>query len=67
VLERGRIVEDGTHAELMARQGLYQRLYDRKFETPAAPVETEEPIERVLVGGTAATVRRRASADDVLV
>jgi len=31
VLDRGRLVEDGTHADLIRLGGLYQRLYERKF------------------------------------
>ncbi|MCS6880731.1 MAG: ABC transporter transmembrane domain-containing protein [Oscillochloridaceae bacterium] len=49
VLDRGRIVEEGSHAELLARQGLYARLYALQFreldngaETPvAASVEQQ--------------------------
>jgi subfamily B ATP-binding cassette protein MsbA len=39
VLDRGRIVEDGTHAELIAAEALYWRLYTRAFkdDRPAEP------------------------------
>ncbi|MBM3888779.1 MAG: ABC transporter ATP-binding protein [Verrucomicrobia bacterium] len=31
VLEQGRIVESGSHAELLAHGGIYKRLYDQQF------------------------------------
>src|SRR5439155_8673115 len=37
VLERGEIIERGTHAELLARRGSYFRLYSMQFrDEPAA-------------------------------
>ena len=38
VLDRGRIVEMGNHAELMAREGYYYRLY----QAQARNVDTED-------------------------
>jgi ATP-binding cassette subfamily B protein len=37
VMEAGRIVEQGTHAELLAARGAYHALYDAQFAAaPAA-------------------------------
>ncbi|MDQ0867902.1 ATP-binding cassette subfamily B multidrug efflux pump [Arthrobacter sp. V1I9] len=38
VMEAGQIVEQGTHASLLAAGGAYARLYDAQFAAPAAEV-----------------------------
>jgi len=37
VIDRGRLVERGSHDELLARGGLYRRLYDLQFRTDEVP------------------------------
>jgi subfamily B ATP-binding cassette protein MsbA len=47
VLDRGRIVEQGTHAQLLERSGLYARLYERQFRdlrVRAEPALTESQV-----------------------
>ena len=39
VMEQGRIVEQGSHKELLSRGGAYARLYQYQFGAPAAEVE----------------------------
>ncbi|MGH2492355.1 MAG: hypothetical protein ACRDF9_12685, partial [Candidatus Limnocylindria bacterium] len=43
VLDRGRIVEEGTHGELLTLGGLYHRLYTRRFVD-------EDSVERAALG-----------------
>ena len=33
VLDQGRVVEQGTHAELMAKDGFYKKLYESQFDS----------------------------------
>ena len=41
VLDGGTIVEEGTHAELLRRGGLYSRLYERQFAPQMSEVLSE--------------------------
>jgi ATP-binding cassette, subfamily B, bacterial len=43
VMEDGRIVEEGTHASLVSKDGLYARLARLQFETGAAALADATP------------------------
>jgi ATP-binding cassette subfamily B protein len=40
VMDSGRIVEQGTHTELLAAQGAYHRLYNAQFSQAVVDVDT---------------------------
>jgi ATP-binding cassette subfamily B protein len=44
VVDRGRIVERGSHEELLARQGLYARLYEQQFRGGLVQAECEDGV-----------------------
>lgn len=44
VVEEGRVVERGTHTELLAAGGRYEELYRTQFASPDAPQEWQEPV-----------------------
>ena len=45
VLDAGRIVEEGAHAELLAKSGLYQELYQRQFDSTPVTAQPAEATE----------------------
>ncbi|MFY1700417.1 ABC transporter ATP-binding protein [Micromonospora sp. WMMA1923] len=47
MMERGRIVEKGTHEELLAAHGPYHRLYQAQFSQPVVATDSEAVPEPV--------------------
>ena len=51
VLDRGRLVEQGSHAELLDAEGYYFRLYTTGFSTSEdEPDYVEEPVRIAAIG-----------------
>ncbi len=64
VMENGAIVEQGTHDELLVKEGAYARLYEAQF---AAPIEDESEVKvPALVGAppTTGQIVRDALAEE---
>jgi subfamily B ATP-binding cassette protein MsbA len=47
VLSEGRVVEKGTHEELLSLNGEYRRLYDLQFKDDGMRIRTATKVEKV--------------------
>ncbi|MFN0072838.1 MAG: ABC transporter ATP-binding protein, partial [Chloroflexota bacterium] len=57
VMDHGRLVEQGTHAELVARGGLYAQLYETQFRDGEGADNSEAPRAREKSGRSAVQSR----------
>jgi len=47
-MENGQIVEQGTHDELLSKEGRYQQLYEMQFQDQTNGSGSEEPKGRLV-------------------
>ena len=59
-VDHGRIVESGTHEELLSRKGLYATLYEEQFDGGRVEAHCEDGI--VLTNGNVVSGERRVLA-----
>jgi ATP-binding cassette subfamily B protein len=62
VVDRGRIVEQGTHDELLVRGGLYAELYQEQFDSGEVECRCEDGV--VLSNGKVISVKQSLEAAD---
>jgi ABC-type multidrug transport system fused ATPase/permease subunit len=53
VLENGHIAEAGTHTELLAKQGLYNKLYQMQAEIGSEENGAKDETSQLMIGSVA--------------